>query len=76
MKVPNPEIVAEVKGLSKEARGEVIHTLFNGLCAMRLQLELDLNKQVPRTETLAHVDKTTDEWFRLRFKELGFIEEV
>ena len=74
MKSFDPQIVAEIKGLSKEARGEVIHTLFNGLCAIRMQLELDLNKQAPEKEMLTHVDKTTDEWFRLKFEKLGFIE--
>lgn len=74
MKVPDPKIVAEIKRLSKDARGEVIHTLFNGLCTIRLQLELDLDKKASKKEILEHVNKTVDEWFRSEFKLLGFIE--
>lgn len=72
MKVPDPKTVVEIKKLSKEARGEVIHTLFNGLCTIRLQTELGLTKKTPPEEILEQFDKMA-EWFRTEFKLLGFI---
>ena len=74
MKAPDPRTVAEIKRLSKEAKGEVIHTLFNGLCTIRLQTELGLMKKTPPKEMLEYIDKMAD-WFRTEFKQLGFIEQ-
>lgn len=74
MKTPDPKIVAEIKGLSKDAKDEVIHMFFNGFCSVRLQLELDLDKGASKKVTLEHIDKTGD-WFRGEWKQLGFIDE-
>ena len=73
MKTPDPKTIAEIKGLSKKTKGEVVHTLFNGLCSVRIQLELDLQKQLSPEEIFKHFDNMAD-WFRAEFKQFGFME--